>query len=359
MEFLLAKLYIVINNYLLLSMPITSYRTESIWITTVFCTLLLLLLAFLGGTNDIANSSVENNVTNGTFAINQTSIIPSADSVSTQTNETTDGLKNKTIKVLASFFPIYEFVKEVGGDKVEANTVIPMGIEPHEYEPTIQQIQQAENADMIFFNGLGFEGSWIKRINNDNLVDTSRGTNITRTGSTTNPHIWLDPIFVKNQVKNIEDSLIKLDPTNKEYYQSNAINFSRRLDSLDTLIRSTLQKCELKDFIAFHDAFSYFANRYGLEQHAIQGISPEGEVLPQRIQEIIELARNLGINVIYSEELVDPRFAEVIAQEIPNGKVLVLSPIEGIKKKEQDVGVDYIDKMKENLNNLKIGLKCQ
>jgi zinc transport system substrate-binding protein len=70
-------------------------------------------------------------------------------------------------------------------------------------------------------------------------------------------------------------------------------------------------------------------------------------------------ARDLGINVIYSEELVDPRFAEVIAQEIPEGKVLILSPIEGVDKEEQETGVGYVDKMKENLNNLKIGLKCQ
>jgi zinc transport system substrate-binding protein len=91
---------------------------------------------------------------------------------------------------------------------------------------------------------------------------------------------------------------------------------------------------------------------------AIQGISPEGEVLPQRIVEIIELAKYLGINVVYSEELVDPRLAEIIAQEIPNGKVLLLSPIEGIEKKEQDAGVGYIDKMEENFNNLKEGLKC-
>jgi zinc transport system substrate-binding protein len=81
-------------------------------------------------------------------------------------------------------------------------------------------------------------------------------------------------------------------------------------------------------------------------------------VLPQRIQEIIELAKNLGINVVYSEELVDPRFAEVIAQEIPNGRVLILSPIEGVDSEEQAAGIGYLDKMRENIANLKIGLKC-
>jgi zinc transport system substrate-binding protein len=263
------------------------------------------------------------------------------------------------LNIVASFYPILEFVKQVGGDKVAVTSLIPVGVEPHDYEPTIQQIQNAESADLIFYNGMGFESSWLDEINNDdNLIDTSLGSNISRAGNTINPHIWLDPILVKNQVKNIEEALIKVDPANKEYYQNNAINFTKTLDEIDALIRSTLQRCDKKDFIAFHDAFSYFANRYGLKQHSIQGISPEGDVLPQRIQEIADLARDLGINIVYSEELVDPRFAEVIAQEIPNGRVLVLSPIEGIDSNEQAAGIAYLDKMRENLVNLKTGLQC-
>ena len=265
---------------------------------------------------------------------------------------------NSRLNIVASFYPIFEFVKQIGGDRVAVTSLIPVGVEPHDYEPTIQQIQNAESADAIFFNALGFESSWLSRIDNNNLVDTSLGANITNTGNPIDPHIWLDPILVKNQVKNIEKALIELDPENKEYYQNNAINFTTALGSLDALIRSTLQTCDKKDFIAFHDAFSYFANRYGLKQHSIQGASPEGEVLPQRIQEIVELARDLGINVLYSEELVDPRFAEIIAQEIPNGRVLILSPIEGIDSDEQEAGIGYLDKMRENIDNLKVGLQC-
>ena len=96
-----------------------------------------------------------------------------------------------------------------------------------------------------------------------------------------------------------------------------------------------------------------------MNQHSIHGITPEGEVLPQRLQEVIQLARDLGLNTIYSEDLVDPRSSEVIAQEIPNGKVLILSPIEGINAEEQEAGIDYLDKMNEDIDNLKIGLECQ
>lgn len=97
-----------------------------------------------------------------------------------------------------------------------------------------------------------------------------------------------------------------------------------------------------------------------MNQHSIhQGLTPEGEVLPQRLQEVIELARDLGLHTVYSEDLVDPRSSEVIAQEIPNGKVLILSPIEGINSEEQRAGIGYLDKMNENVENLKIGLECQ
>ena len=113
-------------------------------------------------------------------------------------------------------------------------------------------------------------------------------------------------------------------------------------------------------FITFHRSFGYFANRYGLTQHSIhEATSPEGEILAQRIQQIIGLARDKGLDTIYSEEVSDPRSANVIAGEIPSGKVLVLSPIEVIDKEEQDAGTDYLVKMNENIENLKVGLKCK
>lgn len=262
------------------------------------------------------------------------------------------------ITVVASFFPIYEFAKQVGGDRVNIITLIPAGVEPHDYEPTIQQLQLAENADIVFFNGLGFEDSWIDRVNNDNLVDTSVLSNLSQGSQLRNPHIWLDPVFAKAQVLQIEKALIEIDPNNKLYYQKNAMNFTDKLDSLDSEIRTALQTCGKKDFIAFHDAFGYFAKRYGLIQHSVQGVSPEGDILPQRIEKTIRLANDLGLKVIYAEELVDPRLAEVIAQEITNGKVLVLSPLEGIEKDEEDSGIGYLDKMEQNISNLKVGLEC-
>jgi zinc transport system substrate-binding protein len=110
-----------------------------------------------------------------------------------------------------------------------------------------------------------------------------------------------------------------------------------------------LSNCTLNDFIAFHNAFSYFAKRYGLTQHSIHGVSPEGEILPQRITQIRDLATQLEIDTIYSEDLVDPRLATVVANEIPNGRVLTLSPIEGVDGEELDQGIGYIQKKCEKM----------
>ena len=271
-------------------------------------------------------------------------------------------ISNK-VRVVASFYPIFDFVKKVGGDRVEVSSLVPVGIEPHDYEPTIQQVQNAQTADMLVINGGGFEEEWVKDIDAEFLLDASVGLNLTghageKSNGSMDPHIWLDPTLAKQQVEKIRDGLIKVDPANTAYYNENANRFISELDSLDRTIKSELSNCEKKDFIAFHNAFSYFASRYGLTQHSIQGVSPEAEVLPQRLQQTINLARDMGLDTVYSEELADPRFASVIAQEIPNGKVLVLSPIEGIDKEEQNAGVDYLDKMKENIENLKVGLKC-
>jgi zinc transport system substrate-binding protein len=266
------------------------------------------------------------------------------------------------IRVVASFYPMFEFVKRVGGERVEVSSLIPVGIEPHDYEPTIQQVQDAQTADTLVINGAGFEEKWIKNIKARSVLDTSVGLNLTSSAQASDqsvdPHIWLDPILAKQQVENIRDGLIKVDPTNSAYYKENANRFILDLDSLDKTIKSELSSCEKKDFIAFHNAFSYFSKRYGLTQHSIQGVSPEADVLPQRLQQIVSLARDMGLDTIYTEELADPRFASVIAQEIPNGKVLVLSPIEGIDKEEQNAGVDYLDKMKENIESFKVSLKC-
>jgi zinc transport system substrate-binding protein len=277
-------------------------------------------------------------------------------------NYTTKYNSNSTHKltVISSIFSINEFVEKVGDDLITSTLIVPPGIEPHDFEPTISQIQTINSADVLVYNGLGIE-NWLTKIEPTHKIDASNELNASysdKRNMTLDPHVWLDPLLAKKQVENIRDGLILVDPKNKNTYDSNANLFLTELDELDKTIKAQLETCKKNDFISFHNSFSYFASRYGLTQHSISESGPEAEVTPARLVEIISVAKNLELDTIYSEELMDSRYALVIAQEIPNAKVLVLSPIEGLTKNEQNAGIGYIDKMHENIRNLALGLEC-
>jgi zinc transport system substrate-binding protein len=272
-----------------------------------------------------------------------------------------ESLSGQGHKILVTFYPLYQFTKAIGKEKIDASIIIPPGIEPHDWEPTIQDIQKMKNADMIVINGAGLE-SWITKVTSINpnvmIIDTSSGIPLLEKDSNgldkiakKDPHIWLDPILAKKQVQNIADGLIKLDPQNANYYQQNANDYKAKLDILDNEIKTDLSTCDKKDFLAFHDAFSYFSKEYGLHQHTIVGgLDPETEPTAPALQQITKDAQSLGLNVIFTEEAANPRVSQVIADEI-HGKVLILSPLE-----VTDKNMDYIVKMKQNLSNLKEAL---
>ncbi len=281
---------------------------------------------------------------------------PSAGYIDSGNNNETTRSNDNPLKVFTSFYPVYDFVKKIGKDKVDVSIIVPNGMEPHDFEPTAKQIIDLQKADAIFVNGMGFE-SWINKLNNVTIVDLSRDLPMEKNAHSSNPHIWLDPLLVKSQAKNILNSLNSLDPQNKLYYNSNYVQFTNQLDKLNVDVISNLTNCKLRDFLSFHDAFGYFADRYGLVQHSIQGLSPESEVPPQKIRESIDLSKQLGLDVVFTEEGMDPRLSDTIAQEI-NGQVLILSPIETISDEEKQMNKDYFSKMYDNLDNLKIALKC-
>ena len=272
-----------------------------------------------------------------------------------------ESLSGQGHKILVTFYPIYQFTKAIGKEKIDVSIIIPPGIEPHDWEPTIQDIQKMKDADMIVINGAGLE-SWITKITSINpnvmIVDTSSDIPLLEKNSNgldkiakKDPHIWLDPVLAKKQVQNIADGLIKLDPQNANYYQQNANDYKAKLDILDNEIKTDLSTCDKKDFLSFHDAFSYFSKEYGLHQHTIVGgLDPETEPTAPALQQITKDAQSLGLNVIFTEEAANPRVSQVIADEI-HGKVLVLSPLEVTNK-----NIDYISKMEQNLSNLKEAL---
>lgn len=273
------------------------------------------------------------------------------------------------VSVIASFYPLYEFARNVGMERIDVSTLIPAGVEPHDWEPTATDLQRLRSADIFIYNGAGFE-PWIDRITSAEfdllIVETARGIELIEVEGehdeheheAIDPHIWLDPILAKQQVSSIKEALIKVDPKSTQYYEDNAKAYMAKLDALDVKIRSELSNCEKDTFVSFHQAFSYFAKRYGLHEVSLGGISPEAEASPLELKELVEFVRENKIKVIYSEELVDPRLAEVLASEV-GAKVLLLSPIEGLSSEELGKGVTYLEKMEQNVQNLRVGLQCK
>jgi len=273
----------------------------------------------------------------------------------TNSNQQFTKIDSSKLQVISSFYTLHEFSQNVGQEKVTATLLVPDGVEPHDWGPTIKDVQRIQKSDLIIINGIGFE-NWVDNLDETDyqgvIVDTSNGIldkNLGQEQSTGDPHIWLNPVYAKTQVQNIAIAFSNSDPGNEEYYQSNAAKYIEELDLLDSKIRNELSNCN-HDFVAFHDAFSYFADEYNLNQHTIiSSNDPHGEATAKTLENVISTAKELNIKVIFSEENVNPRTSEIIANEI-NGKVLVLSPLE--------VSSDgtYISKMIENLNNLKEAL---
>ncbi len=241
---------------------------------------------------------------------------------------------------------------------IDVTLLVPMGVDPHDWEPTIKDTERIYRSDLIIINGIGYE-HWIDSIHTSSyqgiIIDTSDGILIDHNDDydddhgSLDPHIWLNPVYAQLQVKTIANALSISDPTNKNYYQSNAKIYIKELDLLDSKIRNDLSSCKT-DFITFHNAFSYFAKEYGLTQHTIiSSNDSHGEVTPQTLENIISTAKKYNIKVIFAEESSSTKTSQVIADEI-GGKVLVLSPLE-ITSSD-----NYISKMTQNLENLKEAL---
>lgn len=278
------------------------------------------------------------------------------------------------LKVAASFFPLYEFARNVGGNKTDVYSFLPIGEEPHEWEPSIQQIEELKGTKLFIYNGAGME-SYISKFmesgefQNMTFIKATDGITLLKADSAEDdkeilvqggmdPHVWNDPIFAEQEVTNIKKAMQNADPVNTQYYENNANSYIAKLASLDNSIKTGLSHCKKDTFVSFHNAFNYFSNRYGIHDVWISGMAPEADVPPQDIQRVIQIAKDKDVKVIFSEDLVDPRLANTLADEV-GAQVLVLSPLEGINQTEQQKGKTYLDKWYENLHNLRTALECQ
>jgi zinc transport system substrate-binding protein len=250
--------------------------------------------------------------------------------------------------LVASFYPLAYAAEEVGNGGVDVENLTPAGAEPHDLEVSPQDVAAIREADLVLLLGDGFQpqledaaGTGKKVLR---LLDTP-GLALRPDGD---PHVWLDPLRYAKIVGRIGQALQRPDA---------AARLQARLRDLDGEYRTGLAHCERHEIVTSHEAFGYLAERYGLEQVAITGLSPEVEPEPAKLQQVVELVRERGVTTIYFETLVSPRIAETVARET-GAKTAVLNPIEGLTKNEISQGENYFSLMRTNLRTLREGLGC-
>jgi zinc/manganese transport system substrate-binding protein len=233
------------------------------------------------------------------------------------------------VKAVTSFSILADFVREVGGERVEVASLVGPDGDGHVFSPTPADANKVANADIMIINGLGFEG-WINR-----LMKASRSKAAVVTASTgvqpiagddthqghdhgdQDPHAWQDVANAKIYVANIRDGLAAADPASKEIYDANATAYLARLDALDAEVRVAVARIpsERRKIIVTHDAFRYFAKAYGLEFMAPQGVSTEAEASAADVARIVRQVRTERIQALFLENVSDPRLIEQMARE--------------------------------------------
>lgn len=276
------------------------------------------------------------------------------------------------IKVVASFYPMADAVAEVGGGGVTVSNLTPVGTEPHDIELTSRQVDRLQDADLVVYLGKGFQPavSEIASRRSKGRVDVLDGVALDAGASDAiaaeeggkkggvDPHFWLDPTLMAKAVDAIAAALTAVSPGSAETFRTNAQHYKNALRSLDNDFERGLASCDRSEIVTSHAAFFYLARRYGLTQRPIAGLSPESEPDADRLASLADEIKAKGITTVFYEELVSPKVAKTLAREA-HVKTGVLTPIEGLTKKELAAGKDYIAVMRDNLVALRDALGCR
>ncbi|MDR1605390.1 MAG: zinc ABC transporter substrate-binding protein [Gracilibacteraceae bacterium] len=282
--------------------------------------------------------------------------------------------QTEKLSVYASFYPMYDFARKIGGDKAEVVCLTPAGTEPHDWEPAAADIVGLEKAALFVYNGAGME-HWVDDVlaalSNKELVavEASAGVPLLEGGEEEedeeegheeeggfDPHVWLNPLYAKIEMANIRDAFVRVDPANSAYYEDNYAQYAAALDELDGEFRSALADPPRREIIVAHQAFGYLCAAYGLVQEPIEGLAADSEPEPARMAEIIAFAEEHAVSVIFFEELVSPKVAETIAAAV-GARTEVLSPLEGLSDEQTAAGDDYFSVMRQNLAALLTALQ--
>lgn len=277
------------------------------------------------------------------------------------------------IQVMTTFYPMYEFTKEVVGNKGDVELLIPAGTEPHDFEPSAKDLAKISDSDVFVYNSPELE-TWTENLTD--TIDTDK-TKIIQAAKEIelmdgaehdheddhdhddhdhehelDPHVWLDPALAIKEVETIRDQLSKKYPDDQTTFEKNAASYIDELKALDAEYQTAFKDAKNKTFVTQHAAFGYLAKQYGLTQEAISGVSPDQEPSPSRLSELKHYVDDHQVEVIYFEENASSKVAETLSKET-GVKLAVLNPLESLTEKQIKAGENYLSIMRENLTALK------
>jgi zinc/manganese transport system substrate-binding protein len=225
------------------------------------------------------------------------------------------------INVVASFSILADFVKNVGGDRVNVTSLVGPNGDVHVYAPSPQDAKTIADARLVVINGLGLEG-WLPRLlqssgSKATVMTASTGVSPLKLGSEADPHAWQSVVNAKIYVTNIRDALVQADALDGDYFRQNADRYLAELDALDREVRNEMEKIPpaRREVISTHDAFGYFAKDYGIAFIAPLGVSTETEPSARDIATLIVQVKKDEIPAVFLENITDDRLMRRISEE--------------------------------------------
>lgn len=282
-------------------------------------------------------------------------------------NSTKNGKKTsenqEKLSIVTTFYPIYDFTKNIVGNEGEVKLMIPSGTEPHDFEPSAKDIAKIEDADIFVYHNENME-SWAENLHSK--LDKKRVTIVKGTqgmelmpgiagGEHTHkfdPHTWNSPKMAIKEVESITKQLEEKYPKKAKIFETNSEKYLKELRKLDNEFSNELNNANTKEFVTQHAAFGYLARDYGLKQIPIAGLNPDQEPSASRLAQLKKYVVDNNIKYIYFEEVNSDKFAKTLANEA-GVQTEILNPLESLTQKQMDRGDNYISIMKNNLSSLK------
>ena len=300
--------------------------------------------------------------------------------------------------IYASFYPIYNLTKQIAGDKFNVKSFTNLNTEVHDFEPSAKDMAELSKAKVLFLSGADLE-SWkdkVEEASKIEMVDTSKGIDLIKTEDEEDhdhehedsqedehedsekeedhdhedgeeehhhhhhglydPHVWLSPKNGIIQAKNIADKLSEIDPENKDYYMGNFEKIKKELEEIDKNYGEKLKNKENKKFLVDHEAFSYLARDYGLEQIPLTSITSTNEADAKTMKDAIDYVKKEKISAIFYEKGGSDKNVKTLANEL-SLDAKAINTIEYASDDDLKNEKTYQEMIKENLELMESSLK--